>query len=307
MKSGSGPAGYRGRIAPSPTGWLHVGHARTFWLAAECARRARGLLVYREDDLDPQRSRPEFARGAVEDLRWFGIAWDEGPDVGGPFGPYRQSERVERHRAAFERLREMGAVYPCVCSRRDLAASASAPHAADDEIIYSGACRQRRETPGGVRHCWRFRAPDGASVSFCDAVHGPLTFVAGRDFGDFVVWRQEGAPSYQLACVADDHDMRITEVVRGDDLLLSTARQRLLYEALGWSPPSFRHSPLVRNAAGVRLAKRDDSLSLRTLRNAGLTPDNVRRRPEFQGIQAEAELDRWDPFAHNPADASSDR
>ena len=294
-------APYRGRLAPSPTGFLHLGHARTFWVAQERARARAGTLVLRNEDLDPQRSQPEFAAAMIEDLRWFGLGWQEGPDCGGPFGPYRQGERTELYRAAFEQLRAAGAVYPCACSRKDVLRAAQAPHAADEEPIYPGTCRPSggsefrvpsSESLGshqpasnsepGTRNpepgCnWRFRVPDGEIVAFVDGGQGPQSFVAGMDFGDFVVWRGDDVPSYQLAVVVDDAAMEITEVVRGADLLLSTARQILLYRALGLSPPSFHHCPLMTDDAGVRLAKRHEASSLRALRRRGLMPEDIRR------------------------------
>ena len=270
---------YRGRIAPSPTGLLHLGHARTFLVAAERARE--GTLLLRNDDLDAQRARPEFAAAMLEDLAWLGIAWQEGPmlDGGerGSFGPYAQSQRAAWYDAAFQRLRAMGAVYPCVCSRRDLQAAAHAPHAEDeDEPLYPGTCRSRMATEG--EPCsWRFRVPDGEVIAFEDGLQGPQSFVAGRDFGDFAVRRRDGVPSYQLATVVDDDAMGITEVVRGLDLLRSTARQMLLIRALGLAQPSYAHCALVLDENGARLAKRDAARSLRALREAGWSADAVRQ------------------------------
>jgi glutamyl-tRNA synthetase len=277
------PGSYRGRLAPSPTGFLHLGHARTFWTAAERARAAGGTLILRDEDLDASRSRPEFSRAMVEDLRWLGLDWQEGPDRGGPCGPYVQSERRPFYLTGWERLRESGLVYPCYCSRQDVRRSLQAPHAGEEEPIYPGTCRPAPGGPGprarreGERAPnWRFAVPAGEAVEFEDGGFGRQRFVAGKDFGDFVVWRHDGAPSYQLAVVLDDHAMGITEVVRGADLLLSTARQLLLYKALGWAAPAFYHCPLVANEAGVRLAKREDSASLRHWREQGLAPAEVR-------------------------------
>lgn len=277
------PATYRGRIAPSPTGYLHIGHARTFWTAWQRARAAGGKVILRNDDLDRDRVRPEFISGFIEDLKWFGIDWDEGPDKGGPRRPYSQSERLALYAHALGRLREGGFVYPCACSRRDIAASLAAPHAGEEEPLYAGTCRGRRleEIPMGKRFCWRFRVPDGEEIRFEDGGFGTQRAVAGRDFGDFVVWRPEGLPAYQLACVVDDALMEITEVVRGEDLLLSTSRQILLYRALGWGIPAFHHCPLVRDDQGVRLAKRHGALALRELRAAGQTAEDIRRQPTW--------------------------
>ncbi|MGA4577518.1 tRNA glutamyl-Q(34) synthetase GluQRS [Limisphaera sp. VF-2] len=275
-----GPRPYRGRLAPSPTGYLHLGHARTFWTAQIRARKAGGMLVLRVEDLDGPRCKPEFMEALFEDLRWFGFQWQEGPDVGGPWGPYRQSERRAFYERALERLQAGGWVYPCRCSRREVAAAARAPHAEDeDEPIYPGTCRPRADgvapSPEGRFH-WRFRVPDGDVIEFEDGCHGPQRFVAGQDFGDFIVWRSDGVPAYQLACVVDDACMQITEVVRGADLLRSTARQLLLYRALGWDPPRFYHCPLLTDASGRRLAKRHAALSLRTLRERGWRPEHLR-------------------------------
>ena len=276
------PRSYRGRLAPSPTGYLHLGHARTFWIAWRRARERHGQLVFRNEDLDRSRCRPEFVAAMTEDLRWFGLDWDEGPGVGGPCAPYAQSERLPHYRAAFERLRSTGAVYPCTCSRKDIAQALQAPHALDDEPLYPGTCRpdrapaDRPKPRPGAPCSWRFRVPDGESVGFDDAGQGPQAFVAGRDFGDFVIWRPDDLPSYQLACVVDDLAMGVSEVVRGADLLRSTARQLLLYRALQAAPPAFFHCPLVTDEHGVRLAKRHDALSLRALRQGGATPEGLR-------------------------------
>jgi len=295
---------YRGRLAPSPTGYLHVGHARTFWTAWQRAREAGGALVMRMEDLDPERSRAEYAEAAIDDLRWLGIRWLEGPDVGGPYAPYVQSRRQAVYLAAWRKLLQRGFLYPCRCSRKDLDSALGAPHERasdatldpqalakldllDDEPIYPGTCRgvlgrlpqlpgptdSEIEVPGNMN--WRFRVPDGEAVEFEDRNLGPQRFVAGEDFGDFVVWRRDGAPSYQLACVVDDAAMRITEVVRGADLLKSTARQILLNHALGFENPAWYHGRLVVDHNGRRLAKRHDALSLRALRQRGLTPMNI--------------------------------
>lgn len=295
---------YRGRLAPSPTGYLHVGHARTFWTAWQRAREAGGALVMRLEDLDWERSRMEFAEAALEDLRWLGIRWQEGPDRGGPYAPYVQSKRRAIYMAAWRRLLRRGLLYPCRCTRKDIEGALGAPHERvtpaalgsvsagkfdlqDDEPIYPGTCRNRQidapqlpgptaneiDTPGNTN--WRFRVPDGAVVEFEDRNLGKQRFVAGVDFGDFVVWRRDGVPSYQLACVVDDAAMHITEVVRGADLLKSTARQILLNRALGYDNPYWFHCRLVVDHNGRRLAKRHDALSLRALRQRGLTPMNI--------------------------------
>jgi len=273
---------YRGRFAPSPTGYLHLGHAKTFWTAQQRALANNGVLILRNEDLDRSRCRPEYVSALYEDLRWFGFNWQEGPDLEGPLGPYSQSQRFALYRAAFERLKTAGFVYPCVCSRQDVLRSIAAPHAGDDEPLYPGTCRPGGATPtaakskNGRQVNWRFRVPDGESVEFADGHYGPQLFVAGKDFGDFVVWRPDDVPAYQLAVVVDDAAMQITEVVRGEDLLRSTARQILIFRALSLEPPQFYHCPLVTDDSGERLAKRHESLSLRILRQKGFTPEALR-------------------------------
>jgi glutamyl-tRNA synthetase len=213
---------YRGRLAPSPTGWLHLGHARTFWTAQQRAIAAAGALVLRNEDLDARRFRLEFVDAMLEDLRWFGFQWQEGPDCGGPFGPYSQSERGPLYRAAWEKLRESGWIYPCRCTHGDVLRALQAPHAGEEEPVYPGTCRPKAGTSFKVEDAeganWRFRVPDGEKIVFADGFCGSQQFQAGRDFGDFVVWRRDNVPSYQLAVVVDDAAMKITEVVRGADL-----------------------------------------------------------------------------------------
>jgi glutamyl-tRNA synthetase len=260
-----------------------LGHARTFWTAQQRARAAGGALILRNDDLDAARFKLEFVEAMLEDLRWFGFDWSEGPDVGGAFAPYNQSERMDFYRAALEQLRAGDFVYPCTCSRKDIQSAVAAPHAGDEGVIYPGTCRgNRRSEVGGRKFTWRLQVPDGEAISFIDGHFGPRKFVAGKDFGDFVVWRGDGVPAYQLACVVDDAAMRITEVVRGADLLLSTARQILLYRALGLPVPAFYHCDLMVDEQGERLAKRHDSLSLRALRAQGRTPEELREGGAFR-------------------------
>jgi glutamyl-tRNA synthetase len=338
-------ATYRGRLAPSPTGYLHLGHARTFWVAWKRARAADGKLIFRNEDLDYQRCKPEFVEAMYEDLRWLGLDWDEGPDItpqsgksgqpgnpgiGGSFGPYSQSQRRSFYLDAWRNLRDSGSIYPCTCSRKDLERALSAPHeplrgaplhgaplhgaefhhlddygpqapspasstdssaqpgaatvqsAADDELPYPGTCREKigtakdYDSPAGVS--WRFKVPDGETIYFDDGNFGRQEFVSGRDFADFLLWRRDDIPAYQLAVVVDDAAMQITEVVRGADLLKSTARQLLLIHALGYSTPAYFHCPLLRDEKNVRLAKRQDALSLRKLREQGVKAEELRKR-----------------------------
>jgi glutamyl-tRNA synthetase len=274
---------YRGRLAPSPTGYLHLGHARTFLVAAQRTREKNGTLVLRNEDLDPQRCRREFVDAMIEDLHWLGIGWQEGPDCGGPYGPYSQSERRSSYLAAWRRLRDGGWIYPCTCSRKELVLIANAPNDADDEPLYPGLCRSRSDAnqfsePKGVN--WRFRVPDGEQVGFRDLHLGPQAFTAGRDFGDFVIWRRDDVPAYQLAVVVDDAEMRISDVVRGADLLKSTARQMLIARALEFPRPDYYHCDLVRDETGQRMAKRHDSASIRRLREEGRSREAVLRKIE---------------------------
>jgi glutamyl/glutaminyl-tRNA synthetase len=270
-------ANYRGRLAPSPTGYLHLGHARTFWIAQQRAKG--GTLFLRNDDLDRARCRPEFVAAMVEDLRWLGLDW-EGPIVS-------QSERIPRYRAALERLHAAGLIFPCHRSRRDVLEAAGAPHEgeADDEPLYPREFRPAVGTPlppleAKIAVNWRFRVPDHGVLSFQDGCAGEEHAEMGRDFGDFLVWRKDDTPSYQLATVVDDAEMGITEIVRGADLIKSTFRQFLLFHALGWKVPAFYHAPLMRDENGVRLAKRHDAMALRTLRAQGMTPKAIRAQFE---------------------------
>lgn len=269
------PESYRGRLAPSPTGYLHLGHARTFWIAAQRARAAGGTLLLRNDDLDRARCRPEFVAAMLEDLRWLGLEWDD-PMI-------TQSERRDRYRAALTRLHAAGRIFPCARSRRDVLEAAGAPHedAADDEPVYPAAFRPPATAPlpplgDPIEVNWRFRVPDGEVLAFEDGFFGPQQAVAGRDFGDFLVWRKDNEPSYQLACAVDDAELGVTEVVRGADLIKSTFRQLLLLRALEEPTPRYYHTPLLRDAQGERLAKRHDALALRTLRANGVTAAQLR-------------------------------
>ena len=283
------PSSYLGRLAPSPTGRLHLGHARTFALAAARARAAGGRLLLRIDDLDTARCRPGFTAAALEDLAWLGFRWEEPVVV--------QSARLDRYRAALARLHAAGHVFPCYRSRKDLAEALSAPHepapsafrspspgssllapGSSDEPLYPAAWRPPADAPlpaldaDGLATNWRFRVPDDREIVFTDGHFGPQAATCGRDLGDFLVWRKDGFPSYQLACAVDDAELGITEVVRGADLIRSTFRQILLLEALGAPIPAYYHAPLLTDEHGVRLAKRHDALSLATLRAAGRSP-----------------------------------
>lgn len=267
----------RGRFAPTPSGALHVGSARTAIAAALSTWSAGGRYLLRVEDLDAARAAPGATAAMLADLRWLGLDWDEGPDVGGPSAPYAQRERAALYDAALSLLRDHGLAYPCACSRRDVELAAQAPHGA--EPVYPGTCRdlppdavvaRARSLGRGVS--WRLRTDAAAApITIHDQVSPAFTQHLHRDVGDFVIARADGVASYQLAVVVDDVAMGITEVVRGDDLLASTPRQLALYEALGASPPSWAHLPLVLGDDGERLAKRHGSMGIATLRERGVS------------------------------------
>jgi len=311
MSAGHKQSSYVGRLAPSPTGYLHAGHARTFSIAARRAKEAGGKLLLRIDDLDRERCRPEFTKTAIEDLRWLGLHW-EAP-------PIFQSQRLPHYRRALEKLHAAGLIYPCPKTRKEIR-EAAAQHSLcgrsrsvcdreatpnervedseqDSELLYpislrpayfDSASPSATPTPDQTKGPaapdtpvsdattlpplgeritvnWRLRTPDGETLRFVDSALGPQTAEVGRDIGDFLVWRKDDLPSYQLACVVDDSELGITEVVRGADLLRSTFRQLLLYRALGAEPPEYYHCELVRDETGTRLAKRHASAPLRNL------------------------------------------
>jgi glutamyl-tRNA synthetase len=265
----------RGRYAPSPTGALHLGNLRTALLAWLFARGAGGSFVLRVEDLDHPRVRPGATAQMLADLRWLGLDWDEGLDIGGPLGPYTQSARQAIYDAALARLREKGLLYPCYCTRAELARIASAPHG-DEGPRYPGTCReltareQREREVAGRKPALRFRAPE-TPISFADQIAGEITESVAATAGDFVVRRSDGIVAYQLAVVVDDALMGITQVARGADLLSSTARQLALYDALEYPRPrEYAHIPLVLGASGARMAKRDASTGLAALRESGM-------------------------------------
>lgn len=238
-------------------------------------------MVLRVEDLDPRRTKPEYVDDAMEDLTWMSLTWDE--------GPYFQSQRSTAYLEAWQRLKASGFIYPCTRSRNDVRQAASAPHPEDEatEPIFPTVWRPDARAadafsePAGVN--WRFRTPDGETIGYVDGRLGAQAFVSGIDFGDFLVWRRDDLPAYELAVVVDDIAMGITEVVRGEDLLRSTARQLLIYRALGATAPSFYHTPLVCDAAGDRLAKRHDALSVKSLRESGLSFAEAMKRITPEG------------------------
>ena len=271
---------YIGRLAPSPTGALHLGNVRTFMVAWLRARQAGGKLILRTEDLDHPKHKAGAAAQAIEDLRWLGFDWDE---------EHVQSSRTELYAAAIRKLCDKGLAYPCVCSRRDVEAAQSAPHDGD-QLHYPGTCRDRFAAwkdafaylnsdlqGGGLQRlpCWRFRVPDGSVISFEDVFAGRYSMDVGARLGDFPLARDENGAGYALAVVVDDADMGVTEVVRGDDLLPATPQQILLYRALGLQPPDFFHVPLVVGADGRRLAKRHGDTRIAAFRESGMSAEEI--------------------------------
>lgn len=260
----------RGRLAPSPTGVLHLGNARSFLLAWLDVRARGGSLLLRIEDLDGPRVKRGADQAAIEDLRWLGLDWDE--------GPVYQRPRLPAYQAALQELAGRGLAYPCCCSRKDVERAASAPHAGDEGPVYPGTCRGRwpdaaaARTETGREPCWRFAVPAAEELEVPDRFTGARRWRVAEELGDFVIWKRDGEPAYQLAVVVDDSAQGVTEVLRGDDLLPSAARQTLLYRALGAPPPSFAHLPLVVGPDGRRLAKRHGDTTLRSFREGGTDP-----------------------------------
>jgi len=298
-----------GRLAPSPTGAQHVGNARTYLLAWLSLRSRGGRVILRIEDIDSPRVKQGADRQAVEDLRWLGFDWDEGPDRGGRNAPYVQTERLAIYREALRELQARELVYPCTCTRSDVAAAASAPHVGQEGPIYPGLCAGRRVADAASLdrpYAWRLRTRDVERL-LVDRVAGERRCNVARELGDFVVARSDGAPAYQLAVVVDDHAMGVTEVLRGDDLLPSAFRQLELYEILGWQPPAFVHVPLVIGEDGRRLAKRHGDTRISTLRQAGVSAERFvgwlawtcGLLPEPQPTTPHALLERFD-LTHLP-------
>ncbi len=266
---------WRGRLAPSPTGVLHLGNARSFLLAWLDLRNRSGEVLLRIEDLDGPRVRSGASEAAIEDLEWLGLDWDR--------GPVYQSPRFDFYRAALERLAVLGLAYPCICRRGDVAQAASAPHEPPDldGPVYPGTCRGKWSEAAeaisetGIEPCWRLDVGRSREVEFQDRVLGAQHVHVDRDLGDFVIWRRGDSPAYQLAVVLDDADQGINQVLRGDDLLPSTARQCLLLESLNLPRPSWAHVPLVVGEDGLRLAKRHGDTSLRKLRLEGRSAEDV--------------------------------
>jgi glutamyl-tRNA synthetase len=294
-----------GRLAPSPTGAQHVGNARTYLIAWLAARSGRDSLVLRLEDIDSPRIKPGAAEQALADLRWLGLDWDGEPLV--------QSQRLQLYESALAQLQQHEFVYPCTCSRLDIEHAASAPHADHEGPVYPGTCAGRSVADaaglGGQPFAWRFRVP-GEPVHFVDGFRGPVQVNLLETGGDFVVWKSAGTPAYQLAVVVDDAAQGVTEVIRGDDLLSSTPRQLLLYDALGLRPPRFVHVPLVVGPDGRRLAKRHGDTRLATLGAAGVRPEALLgllawscgwlNRPEPIAARELLPLFRWETIPPRP-------
>ncbi len=276
----------KGRFAPSPTGRMHLGNVFAALISWLSAKKQGGKWVLRIEDLDPQRSRTEYARQIEDDLQWLGLDWDEGGlDDRGPDGPYRQSLRGEIYEEALEKLKATGLTYPCYCTRADIMAT-QAPHESDGRIVYAGTCRPPRLQNKGISGCpagaslaerseraTRLWVPD-ETIRFTDRLYGTQNVNLAEHCGDFILRRADGAWAYQLAVVVDDAAMGITEVVRGSDLLLSSAQQIYLYRLLGLPAPEFAHVPLLCNAEGRRLSKRDLSMSMEEIRKEA-SPSHV--------------------------------
>lgn len=279
------PVVMRGRYAPSPTGDLHLGNLRTAllaWLFTRSFGTVAGQFVLRVEDLDRPRIRPGATQRMLDDLHWLGLDWDEGPDCGGSYAPYTQSERLDIYAQYLRQLQQQGLLYPCYCSRAEVAQATQQSNEENPEgPRYPGTCRtlskqQRKEKEANGRQpALRFRVADERTVSFTDMLMGPQTQQVQQVVGDFIVRRSDSIFSYQFAVVVDDATMHINQVVRGADLLTSTARQILLYEALGFPIPSFAHVPLILDENGQRLAKRTQSAGLAPLHNAGMSAAQV--------------------------------
>ncbi len=310
---------YVGRLAPSPTGAQHLGNARTFLIAWLLCRSADGKLLLRIEDLETPRIKSWATQQAKDDLKWLGLDWDSRTDADSEIEePFVQSQRITRYGEILRMLIDCEAVYPCTCTRSEIDSMAAAPHESTmDGPVYPGTCSDRKATysdelhRNGIAFAWRFRMPN-RRLHFTDAFRGQQSLDApDRALGDFVVARMNGTFAYQLAVVIDDHDTGVNQVVRGDDLVLSTYRQLAIYQHLGWETPTFCHLPLVVGIDGRRLAKRHGDTRLATLRDAGIDPAAIVGYLAFQsGITDEfapctpRDLLTFDPIARLPRQAT---
>jgi len=308
-----------GRLAPSPTGALHLGNARSFLLAWLSVRRQGGKLLMRIEDIDSPRVKPWAREQTLNDLRWLGLDWDCGPDVGGPHAGYIQSERVRRYSEVLQHLIDAQVIYPCTCTRREVAEAASAPHEQTlselppmEGTIYPGTCRARIAVESNTDFAWRWRFESG-NVPWMDEVLGQQVASPDRQLGDFVIGKSDGTPAYQLAVVVDDYDMGVTEVVRGSDLVPSTYRQLAILQHLGWPTPKYCHVPLIVGPDGRRLAKRHGDTRLSYFRARGIKPQllvgflawtlGLLEAPEEIELLELVELDQkvnWRDFSASP-------
>ena len=272
----------RGRFAPSPTGRMHLGNVFSALLSWLSIKAQGGKWVLRIEDIDPQRSRMEYADLIMSDLEWLGLTWDE--------GPFYQSERGEIYEAELQKLTARGLTYPCYCTRADILAT-QAPHESDGRVVYKGTCRNLKPGAHSGPAAIRMRVPEEGEgiVSFVDGHYGEQTVDLTTQCGDFIVRRKDGAWAYQLAVVVDDALMGITEVVRGRDLLLSSPQQIYLTKELGFAPPRFTHLPLLCNAEGQRLSKRDRSLDMEALRSRFEAEDIIGLLAYKAGLQESPE------------------
>ncbi len=285
----------RGRFAPSPTGEMHLGNAWTALLSWLYIKSQGGEMVLRVEDLDPDRSRCEYTALLLDDMKWLGLDWDEGPACGGPYDPYCQRGRSELYDRALQRLREGGHLYHCYCTRAELHTVTVAPHTGEREFVYSGICRTLSKEAQEIRSrtrrpALRLAVPE-QTIRFRDGLQGEMAQSLRTACGDFVVRRADGVHAYQLAVVVDDGLMNISHVIRGADLLASTPRQLLLYELLQLEPPAFFHVPLLYGNDGHRLSKRHGSFSLVSMRKRGLTPEEIIGYLAWKAGQ----IERWEP------------
>ena len=270
----------RVRFAPSPTGRLHIGGARTAIYNWAFARANGGTFVLRIDDTDPERSTKENTEQILRSMRWLGLDWDEGPEVGGEHGPYFQTQRADRYRAALQRLIDSGDAYPCFCTPEELEASRKAAQDRGDSFQgYQRTCRDldpaeaKARVEAGEPHVWRLRVPDDrGTIVVDDAVHGPCRFEA-KELDDMVLMRSDGTPTYNFATVVDDGEMGITHIIRGDDHLSNTPRQILVFEALGYPVPTFAHLSMILGPDGKKLSKRHGATSVEEYRDRGFLPE----------------------------------
>ena len=260
---------YRGRIAPTPSGFLHAGHAHTFKIAWTRARMNKGKLIYRNDNLDRSRCKRIYLKSAMEDMRKLKIDWDEGPDIGGEYGPYNQSERSKFYREAIIQLAQKGFIYPCGKSRKEIQNFGMRSKSGEEFLFpekFRGESKKYKKDQIRWDINWRFSTKFGSKINFCDERLGVQSFEIGLDFSDFLVWRKDGTASYELATVVDDYEMKITEIIRGEDLLISTGRQILLYNAFCKNIPKFYHAELLLDEEGIKLSKSSKKLSCIRLR-----------------------------------------